>query len=80
MFMMPVEYLTASGVHGPIVDQLIAIAPIPTTPVLPTPVPPTVLDIARLRSELASVMSQLTVIDSQLAAAQVSVKKLKSVS
>lgn len=78
MFMMPVEYLQATGTNGPIVDQLITIAPIPTSVIQPTPVEPVILNIAQLRSELATVVSQIQLIDSQLAASQPPAKKLKS--
>jgi uncharacterized protein YvpB len=88
MFMMPIQYLTTTGANGPLVDQLIAIAPVPISVVPPTPVPPgptpvppdptPVLNVAQLRAELANAIAQLTMIDSQLAASQPVAKKSKT--
>lgn len=81
-FMMPVEYLSGrSSRAGPMVDQLLSLGPIPVTPLpnpnpspdpMPTPAP--VLNITQMRSQIAEALKQLSLVDSQLAAIQESLK------
>lgn len=79
-FMMPVEYLSGrSAKAGTMVDQLLSLGPIPMVPTPtptpdPVPSPAPVLDIVKMRGQLAGAMAQLTEVDHTLAAIQMNLK------
>lgn len=69
-FYLPNDYLSVAGKDGPLVQQLLAIAPIPAalgpTPTPPPPAPP-LSDVAQIRLQLSALVSNLMNLQTELA-------------